>query len=444
MSTRTLLSTALLLLTASCGLLGASRAERPKIPPHFEPNRGQASSEVSFVSHGEGFGVSIEPTRVAVRLKSANSDPSTISWRLVGASETATLKGLARLPGVSSYFKGSEPKSWVRGVPHYAVIRSAEVYTSIDLVYRGSAQQALEYDFIVAPGADPGEITLEFDSTEVSIDDNGDLVMRTENGELRQRRPELFQEIGGVRRPVQGAFVLLARNRVGFSVGQYERGETLVIDPVLEYSTYLGGSHSDSVRAIAVDGDGNTYVGGRTDSFNFPETTRIGGRGNGDAFVSKINAAGDAIVYSAVIGGAVDDAANAIAVNDAGEVFLTGFTRSLAFPTTPGAFQDFYSGGNSDVFAAKLSPDGTTLGYSTYVGGWVGGWVGYLLRQRNRHRQWRQRIHHRRHHVVQLSDNVRCLPADSGRLRSRHHRNEGKPDGHRTGLLHLPYQQLRR
>ena len=169
MSTRTLLSTALLLLAATCGLLGASLAERPKIPPHFEPNRGQASSEVSFVSHGEGFGVSIEPTRVAVRLKSANSDPSTISWRLVGASETATLKGLARLPGVSSYFKGSEPKSWVRGVPHYAVIRSAEVYTGIDLVYRGSAQQALEYDFIVAPGADQGEITLEFDGTEDSI-----------------------------------------------------------------------------------------------------------------------------------------------------------------------------------------------------------------------------------------------------------------------------------
>ncbi len=364
-------STAVLLLVAACGLYGATRVESPRLPPHFEPNRGQAPTSASFISYGEGFRLLIEPSRTTVQLKTPGTEAATIACRLVDASETVRLEGLARLPGLSSYFMGNDPENWIRGVPHYSSLRSAGVYDGIDLIYRGSTRQALEYDFIVRPGADPNQIVLEFTGAEVSIADNGDLVLRAPGGELRQKRPELFQEIGGTRRAVRGSFVSLTRNRVGFRVGPYNRDEALVIDPVLDYSTYLGGSDPDSVRAIAVDAEGNTYIAGRTDSFDFPETNRHGGLGRGDVFVTKLNTAGDAILYSAIIGGAGDDAANAIAVNAAGEVFLTGFTRSLEFPITPGAFQRIYFGGNSDVFITRLSADGASLVYSTYVGGWA-------------------------------------------------------------------------
>ena len=256
-------------------------------------------------------------------------------WRLIGASATAELNGLTRLPGVSSYFKGNDPRSWIRGVPHYSGIKSTGVYEGIDLLYRGNAEQALEFDFVVAPGADPGVIVLEFTGADVSIDRNGDLVLRAENGELRQKRPELFQEIDGVRHPVEGSFVLLADNRVGFAVGRYEHDESLVIDPVLDYSTYLGGSAPDSVRAIAVDAAGNTYLGGRTDSFDFPETNRHGGLGRGDIFVTKINAAGGAsLLYSTYVGGWASDFANGIAIDGGGNAYITGATSSFNYPPT--------------------------------------------------------------------------------------------------------------
>ena len=212
----------------------------------------------------------------------------------------------------------------------------------------------------------------------------------------------------GERRPIEGSFVEISENRVGFQVGEYDRDLPLVIDPVLDYSSYLGGRDVDSVRTLAVDKDGNTYVGGRTDSFDFPETTRIGGRGLGDAFVTKINATGDAVLYSAVIGGAGDDAANAIAVNEAGEVFLTGFNRSLAFPVTAGAFQDFYAGGSSDVFVARLNADGTALMYSTYVGGSFNDFANGIAIDAEG-----KRLHHGRDIFVQLSDHGRGVPADS-------------------------------
>ncbi len=346
----------------------ASRLGHPKLPPRFEPNRGQAPADVHFVSYGNRFRLLIGRSRATLQSSDAGNS-EVIGWRIVGAAESGELQGLDRLPGVSSYFRGNDAGKWIRGVAHYAGLKRSNIYDGIDLIYRGSGHQAIEYDFVLAPGADPRVIALEFEGVSLAIDENGDLVLNAGARELRQKRPALYQEFSGERRLVEGSFVKLSENRVGFEVGEYDLDRPLVIDPVLDYSSYLGGGNVDSVRTLAVDKDGNTYLGGRTDSFDFPEATRIGGRGLGDAFVTKINAAGDAVLYSTVMGGAGDDAANAIAVNEAGEVFLTGFTRSLAFPITEGAFQTFYAGGSSDVIVAKLSADGTALMYSTYVGG---------------------------------------------------------------------------
>lgn len=358
-----------ILFLAPAWISGAAPSpEHPKLPPRFEPNRGQAPSSADFISYGDGFRLLIE--RNGATLQSVEAGGSgVIGWRVVGAAEDGELAGLDRLPGVSSYFLGNNPSKWIQGAPHYESLKRSNIYDGIDLIYRGSEERAIEYDFVLAPGADPSTIALEFEGVKLSIDKNGDLVLTSGDRELRQKRPVLFQEFAGERRPIEGSFVEISENRVGFQVGEYDPGLPLVIDPVLDYSSYLGGDDVDSVRTLAVDKDGNTYLGGRTDSFDFPETNRIGGRGLGDAFVTKINAAGDAVLYSTVIGGAGDDAANAIAVNDAGEVFLTGFNRSLSFPVTADAFQDFYAGGSSDVFVSKLSADGTALMYSTYIGG---------------------------------------------------------------------------
>jgi photosystem II stability/assembly factor-like uncharacterized protein len=278
------------------------------------------------------------------------------------------------LPGTVSYFVGNDPKQWRTEIPTYSRVRRKGIYPGVDLVYYGNQQQ-LEYDFIVAPGVDPGRIRLAFTNAErLSLDASGDLIVKTAAGELRQHAPTTYQEVNGIRRETASRYVLRGKHRVGFSVGRCDHKRPLVIDPVLVYSTYFGGD-STWGTAITVDREGNTYVAGGTCAINFPTTSgafqRVKPSGDdlGDeVFVTKLNATGTAVLYSTFIGGQQDDDANGVAVDTAGNAYVTGITGSSDFPVTPGAFQT-KPGKYNNAFVLKLNPRGTALSYSTFLGG---------------------------------------------------------------------------
>lgn len=295
--------------------------------------------------------------------------------RLLGAKRPGAVAGSDRLPGRVNYFVGSDPKHWRPDVPTYGRVRYQAVYPGIDLIYYGNQGQ-LEYDFVVAPGADPKLIRLGFDGLErVRIDEAGDLVLETGAGQVRQARPVVYQTIDGSRKTLEGRYVL-KDGAVSFALAAYDPKETLVIDPVLSYSTYLGGSGPDEGRAIAVDSLGNVYVAGNNRGGGFPVTagafqTSVGPN-DAPVFVSKFDANG-ALVYSTYLGGSSSfgssgTSANAVAVDSSGNASVTGSTGSTSFPITPGAFQTTYGGGSLDAFVTKLNASGSALLYSTYLG----------------------------------------------------------------------------
>jgi len=368
-----------------------------KMPMSFEANLGQADERVKFLSQGSGYRLFLTATEAVLQLRIAdcglridgtcrshrnilnpqsairNPHSAVLRMGLVGANPEAQAEGLDQLEGKSNYFTGRDPKQWRTGVPHYAKVRYRNIYDGIDLVYYGHQHQ-LEYDFVVAPGADPGLIKLTFrGARRLHIDAHGELVLRTVGGEVRQHRPVIYQEVDGAKRPVAGRYVITGRHEVGFKVEAYDPSRRLVIDPVLSYSTYLGSNGNDNAFSLAADSAGNIYLAGNTTSTNFPLTpgaissTYAGGAR--DAFVTKLNAAGTAIVYSTFLGGSGSDQAQGIAVDSAGNAYVTGETDSVNFPTTPGAFRTAYSGGGRDAFVAKLNASGTALVYATFLGG---------------------------------------------------------------------------
>ena len=342
-----------------------------RLPPSFEANQGQTSSQVKFLSRGRGFTLFLTPTDAVLNL-SGSDRGSALRLNLVGANRRAKISGVDELPGRSNYFLGNDPTKWRTNVPHYAKVRYEDIYPGIDLVYYGTEQGQLEYDFIVAPGADPAAIRLEVEGAQrVDLSNDGDLLLSLAEGELRLRRPVVYQEAG--RAPVAGRYVLRGR-RIGVELAAYDRRLPLIVDPVLEYSTYLGGNGADFGLGVAVDTSGNAYVTGSTDSTNFPTvnpfqgTCNSCGGGGPDAFVTKFNADGSALVYSTYLGGGSQDTAVGISVDTSGNAHITGHTLSTNFPTTMGAF-DTSPNGDFDVFVAKLGPTGSTLVYGTYVGG---------------------------------------------------------------------------
>ncbi len=302
---------------------------------------------------------------------------------LAGANPKATVTGLDELPGKSNYFIGNDPAKWRTNVPTYAKVKYQNVYRGIDLVYYGNPQQ-LEYDFVVAPGADPKAISLDVAAIRSSldggrtaplrIDANGDLVIPAGEDEVRLHKPVVYQAAvnqgaeGSARHFVDGHYVVKGRNRVSFEVASYDPGKTLVIDPVLVYSTYVGGSNYDQGEGIAVDSAGNAYVTGYTASPDFPTANPLQtvSGGNGDVFVAKLNPAGSALVYSTYLGGSNGEDARGIAVDSAGNAYVTGYTSSTDFPTAK-PLQPTSDG--DDAFVAKLNPTGSALLYSTYLGG---------------------------------------------------------------------------
>jgi hypothetical protein len=344
------------------------------LPLHFEANQGQTDRQVRFFSRGSGYSLFLtasEAVLVLQRDASPQAASAVLRMGLAGANPRPLASGLKALPGSANYLIGDDASKWRTNVPTYGRVRYQGVYPGIDLVYYGNQRQ-LEYDFVVAPGADPRKIELDLQGVdELEIDGGGDLVLRTAGGDTRLKRPIVYQEIDGVRRQISGRYILKGTTQVGFEIANYDTSRPLTIDPVLAYSTFLAGNDSDSGRAIAVDSFGNAYVTGFTQSTDFPTTAGASApvfNGNRDVFVTKLNVTGAALVYSTFIGGSGFDEGTGIAVDASGAAYVTGQTQSANFPATAGAFDTSFNGG-SDAFVAKLDATGSTLVYSTFLDG---------------------------------------------------------------------------
>jgi hypothetical protein len=304
----------------------AALSEYGKLPLSFEANRGQTDGQVKFLSRGSGFSLFLTGDEAVIALKKtgpsqidprrriltptrmADTDGSSASvklhMQLLGANMESRVVGAAELPGKVNYFIGNDPAKWRTNVPTYAQVKYENVYPGVDLVYYGNRGR-LEYDFVVAPGTDPSVIALRFrGGSDVAVDQNGELLLNSED--VRFQKPVVYQNTDGTRKPVESQYVMTAENTIRFTVGDYDRSQPLVIDPVLVYSTYLGGSDTDVGKSIAVDASENAYVTGETFSTDFPTANALqptfpevrGLRARYTVFVTKINASGSALVYS--------------------------------------------------------------------------------------------------------------------------------------------------
>jgi hypothetical protein len=333
----------------------------------FEPNLGQADPDVRFVYRGNGHSLLLSD-RDAV-LKFANS-PASIRMKLVGQRSARAPEGLEPKAGVTHYFTGNDATQWLRSVPQFGKVKYANVYPGIDLIYYGDGRE-LEYDFVLAPHAEPGRIQVDFEGAEqAELDANGDLVLRTKDGgEIRHRRPVAYQERDGNRESVEASFVL-SDKRVSFKLGKYDAQLPLIVDPKFVWASFLGGAGDDLGTDIALDSEGNVFVTGLTQSADVSSGVLQPGPGKGfQAFVTKIDPNG-AIVYSAYFGGSGADEGHAVGVDAAGSVYVTGYTTSSDFPIVNG-FQTKI-GGAQDSYLLKLSSDGRAIQYSTYIGGVAG------------------------------------------------------------------------
>ena len=357
-----------------------------KLPLVFEANQGQADPQVRFLSRGSGYTafltsgsmvLSLRPTKVpplqqtgvvATTSKVLPAAITTMQFRLLGAAKNPAVVGEDQQAGRVNYFIGNDPASWRTNVPTYARVRYKNVYPGIDLVYYGNHRQ-LEYDFVISPRADPGQIELEIKgANQIELDAEGNLVLQTSSGELHFQNPAVYQEANGQRLPVYGSYVLKDPTHVAFQLAQYDPSKPLVIDPVLVYGTYLGGSGTDQASGIAVDSTGSVYVAGYTDSTDFPLAT-LGSlpAGATHVFVAKLDSTGSNLVYADYIGGNSQDYGFALTLDSANNVYVTGSTASSDFPVV-NPYQGLYPG-SFNAFLSKISPDGSSLLYSTYLGG---------------------------------------------------------------------------
>jgi uncharacterized protein (TIGR03437 family) len=342
-----------------------------QLPLSFEANHGQTGETADFIARGPGYTLFLNSSEAIFALKPDGTNKSAIRLKLLGASASSAAEAIDPLPGRSNYFIGNDPGLWRTNVPSYSRVRYREVYPGVDVVYYGARARRLEYDFVVAPHSDPRRINLSFEGAdEIGLDEQGDLLVGAGAEQVRMLKPVVYQEANGERQEIAGEYVVNDHHRIGFQIGDYDAARTLIIDPIVDYSTFFGGSATDIAYGIAVDEQGNTYITGQTSSPNFPTKNpfeeTLGGAN--DAFVMKLNAQGNTVVFSTYIGGRnPGDRSWAIAVDRAGNVYFTGETTSVNFPTVNAA-QPNYRGG-IDAFAAKLSNDGAVLLYSTYLGG---------------------------------------------------------------------------
>jgi hypothetical protein len=374
------------------------RLDLGQLPLRFEPNQGQTSSKVDFLARGAGYGLFLTPNQAVLSLRS-NQNTSVVRMELAGGNPAAAVAGAEQLPGKSNYLIGNDPAKWHRDIPQFARVRYQGVYPGVDLVYYGNQGQ-LEYDFEVAPDADPAQIALQFQGPEkTTLDAGGNLILASSAGEIQLKAPRVYQQSGAEQQAVAAKFALRPDGKIAFELGAYDRRRALVIDPVLTYSTYFGGNGAEAcpgnVRilvgailappagcpAVGIDASSNIYLAGSTASTVFPLTAQTGTTpppaafqgalaGTANVFVSKLNAAGSAILFSTYLGGDGVDSTAGVAADSAFNVVVAGNTTSTNFPaTSASAFQTAPTNANNHAFVSVLDPTGHSLVYSTYLSG---------------------------------------------------------------------------
>ena len=359
------------------------------LPLVFEPNLGQANLDPSdprarFVTHGSRYSMVLGDDGAILSLVSrsgstrthSDSRVQTLRMKLASANPEAVLSAFDRLPGKSNYFIGNDPTKWRVGVPQFARVRYENVYPGINLVFYGNDGR-LEYDFQVAPGANPAQAELEFRGAKNLELRDGSLVIQGESASLQLEAPKVYQELNGRRKAVEGSFVLRAENRVGFAIGEYDHSRELIIDPILNFSTYFGGSGDEHNTSVAVDSSLNIYLAGSTTSLNLPVTAGVVQgtlHGAKNAYVAKIqpplSSQAALLLESTYLGGSGSDYPVGINVDGQGNAYVAGTTTSADFPTTStNAYQPTAASAGTHVFVSKLKFDFTALEYSSYLSG---------------------------------------------------------------------------
>lgn len=346
-------------------------------PLTFELNRGQLNKQVKFLSRGSGYNAFLTTDGMTVALRPSNVELSSgakqstrrlVQFRLTGAAKNPAVVGEDQQPGVVNYFIGNQRTKWKTNIPTYGKVRYKNIYRGIDLVYYGNHRQ-LEYDFQISPGANPDNIEFEIQgANRIELDSESNLVLYAGAARLAFQTPSIYEVAGTSRTNLQGRYVIRDANHVAFQVAQHDASKALVIDPVLVYSTYLGGSGDDEARAVGVDASGSVYLAGYTDSVDFPLTTAGSlPAGAPHVYVAKLDPSGSHLIYVDYLGGNGQDYGYALAMNASNEVFVTGSTNSSNFPVVNG-YQSTYPG-SFNSFVTHISADGSTVLYSTYLGG---------------------------------------------------------------------------
>ncbi len=376
----------------------SAKAAYARLPLSFEANEGQTDRQVKFLSRGDGYALFLTSKEAVIKLRTAKDDasaPSVVRMELLGASDDARITGAEPSQGTTNYLIGKDPAKWQTDVHTYGKVNYQAIYPGVDAVFYGSQRQ-LEYDFVVAAGADPGRIALGLTGVKPALDADGNVALKTAAGKLLLCKPVVYQGAGNGKKQIAAGYSI-AGSTVRFQLGNYDHSQPLVIDPKFDYVTYLGGSSIDTVgtqalsyvegsslaaNSLAIDASGNMYVTGQTYSQDFPtkngyEDKWKGYNGrNQTAFVSKINATGTALVYSTYLGGSNTEGGVAIAVDSAGDVYVVGQTQSTDFPVTAGAFETIFPKTCCTTFVTKLNAAGNGLVYSTFLGGAGGGGSG--------------------------------------------------------------------
>ena len=368
-----------------------ARAILGQLPLIFEPNHGQVDRQVKFLARGAGYSLFLDSTSAVLAMqRAAGHGEQFVRMKLVGANPAAASDGTDPLPGKSNYIFGNDPRKWHTGIPQFAGVRYRGVYPGIDLVFYGN-QGRLEYDFRVGPGGDPSQAELQFDGATKLELSGGDLMLTgKDEGGLRLLAPHIYQREGDGQKLVAGRFVLRGANRVGFEIGAYDRSRELIIDPVLDFSTYFGGSGAETSPSIAVNGNGNIYIVGTTTSpqttftdynttvhTSIPPTLSIAPPGPSHIFVAEINPSQPSVVYETFIGGTGADASVGMALDGGGNAYLVGNTSSTDFPTFGIPYQTAPEAKTqcagsptcTSVFVSLLNAGGTAFTYSSYLSG---------------------------------------------------------------------------
>jgi hypothetical protein len=343
----------------------------PSRPLTFTENHGQWHELVRFKAKAAGATMWVTARGVHYQFSGGTpeAEPFGIATTFAGANPSPNVVGEGLTAHRCNFFLGSDPAQWRTGVPSYRAVVFERLYDGIDLKYYGNGQR-MEYDFVVAPGADVAQIVVRYEGVvSLSVGAAGDLRVGTARGMVTERAPLAYQMVRGRIQPISAAYRVVSERAFGFELGgDYDPGSTVFIDPVLQFSTYLGGGGDDFAKAVAVDGDQNIYVAGHTYSTDFPSQSAIQGPGGlYDAFITKFDRWGD-LVYSTYLGGGGGDRAYSIAVDDSGHAYVTGATASTYFPTK-NPYKDGPLLCDGDAFVSKLSVAGDSLIFSTYLGG---------------------------------------------------------------------------